>query len=207
MVPLQGPDDPDRYRAVLDSVFATEPYQWTPPPPILRLLSQWWDRLTAWADGLRADNPLLFRIFLLAVLLAWLGIFVHAVWLLWTTMRGAARAEQAPPALSTGERRDADWYSREADRAAEEGRLAEALQLAFISLALTLDAGGLLQYHPSKTPAECAREAKLAGADRDRLRGLVRTLYAGAFGGRPIAVQDYRRWRELGEGPWHASAH
>ena len=33
---------------------------------------------------------------------------------------------------------------------------------------LTLESGGLLKYHPSKTPAECARDARLSGADRDR---------------------------------------
>ena len=55
------------------------------------------------------------------------------------------------------------WYYREADRAAAEGRINEALQLAFVGLALTLEAQGLLRYHPSKTPAECAREADLSG--------------------------------------------
>ncbi len=204
------PPDPQaeaaRYRAALDTVFATEPYQWTPPPPLLRLVSEWWDWLSAWVDNLKADNPLAFRIFFAVVLLAWLGIFAHAVWLVWLTMRGAARAERAPTVSLTGERRDADWYSRAADRAAEEGRLTEALQLAFVALALGLEASGLLKYHPSKTPAECAREARLAGSDRDRLRQVVRTLYASAFGGRAMGLEDYRRWRALGAGPWHAAA-
>jgi hypothetical protein len=206
-MPLQGEWGAERYRTVLDSVFATEPYQWTPPPPLLRLLRDWWGWLVAWLDGLRTDNPLLFRVFLVAILLIWVVIFAHAAWLVWLTLRGAARSERASTPTVAGERRDADWYSRAADRAAEEGRLAEALQLAFVAIALTLDAGGLLKYHPSKTPAECAREARLSGADRDRLRGLVRTLYASAFGGRPIGLEDYRRWRELGAGPWHAAAH
>jgi Domain of unknown function (DUF4129) len=206
-VPLQAEPGPERYRAVLDSVFATEPYEWAPPPPVLRLLSEWWEWLSGWVHGLRADNPLLFRIFFLTVLLAWAGIFLHAAWLVWHTLRGAARAERASPLAVAGERHDADWYSRAADRAAAEGRLTEALQLAFVALALTLDQRGLLQYHPSKTPAECARDARLVPADRERLRHLVRTLYAGAFGGRAVAPEEYRRWRELGEGPWHAPAH
>lgn len=199
--------DPARYRAVLDSVFATEPYQWAPPSAALRLLSEWWDWLGAWVDGLKVNNPLVFRIFLITVLLAWLGIFAHAVWLVWITLRGAARSEQAVALEVAGERHDADWYSRAADHAAEEGRLAEALQLAFVALALTLDTQGLLRYHPSKTPAECAREARLAGSDRQRLRELVGSLYAYAFSGRTIAPDDYRRWREHGAGPWHAPAH
>jgi hypothetical protein len=206
-MPFQVAGDAERYRAVLDSVFATDPYQWSPPPPLLQLLTDWWGWLIAWLQGLRADNPLLFRIFLVVILALWLAIFVHAAWLVWLTVRGAARSERAVSAAAAGERRDADWFSRAADRAAEAGRFAEALQLAFVALALTLDAGGLLQYQPSKTPAECAREARLSAADRDRLRGLVRTLYAGAFGGRALGLDDYRRWRELGAGPWHAPAH
>ncbi len=211
-MPLQGEAGPELYRSVLDSVFASEPYQWVPQSAALRLISEWWDRLQGWVDGLRADNPLLFRIFLVTLLLAWVGIFAHAAWLVWLTVRGAARADRSVALRVAGERHDAAWYSRAADVAAAEGRLAEALQLAFVALALTLEGEGLLQYHPSKTPAECAREAKLAGSDRERLRGLVRSLYAHAFGGREIAPDDYRRWREAGAGPWqapprHAPAH
>ena len=41
---------------------------------MLRLISEWWDWLSAWVDGLKADNPLVYRIFLIVVLLAWVGI-------------------------------------------------------------------------------------------------------------------------------------
>ena len=206
-MPVQEAAGAERYRAVLDSVFATEPYQWTPPPAIIQLIGDWWQRLGTWLQALRSDNPLLFRAFVFAILGAWLVIFAHAAWLVWRMVRGATHAERAITPVSAGERRDADWYSRAADRAAEDGRLTEALQLAFVALALTLDAGGHLTYHPSKTPAECAREARLSGADRDRLRHLVRSLYATAFGGRAVGIEDYRRWRELGAAPWHAPAH
>jgi Domain of unknown function (DUF4129) len=204
---LQGVGNADRYRAALDSVFATDPYQWSPPPPLLQLLKDWWTLLIAWLEGLRTDNPLLFRVFFVAILIVWLAIFTHAAWLVWHTVRGAARSERISIPAAEGEPRDADWYSREADRVAQEGRFAEALQLAFVAIALTLETAGLLKYQPSKTPAECAREARLGAVDRDRLRGLVRTLYAGAFGGRTLGADDYHRWRELGAGPWHAPAH
>jgi Domain of unknown function (DUF4129) len=206
-VPLQGETGPEQYRAVLDSVFATDPYQWAPRSAAFRLVSEWWESLLAWLEGLKTDSPLLFRIFLIAILLAWAAIFAHAAWLVWLTLRGAARADRSVARPVAGERHDAGWYSRAADRAAAEGRLAEALQLAFVALALTLESQGLLQYHPSKTPAECAREAQLAGADRERLRDLVRSLYAYAFSGRAVLLEDYRRWRETGTGPWHAPAH
>jgi len=70
-----------------------------------------------------------------------------------------------------------------------------------------LDRQGLLRYHASKTPAECAREARLAGADRERLRQLVGALYAHVFGGTPCGTDDYRRWRQEIARPWHAPAH
>ena len=206
-MPQQGEAGPELYRAVLDSVFAAEPYQWAPQSAVLRLASDGWSWLVRWIEGLRAHNPLLFRIFLVTVLLAWVAIFVHAAWLVWLTVRGAARADRSVALSVAGERHDAEWYSRAADRAAAEGRLAEALQLAFVALALTLEGQGLLRYHPSKTPAECAGEARLAGSDRERLRDLVGSLYSYAFGGRSIALDDYRRWRENGAGPWHAPAH
>ena len=76
------------------------------------------------------------------VLLAWVAIFVHAAWLVWLTLRGAAQADRSVPLAVSGERHGAEWYSRAADRAAAEGRLAEALQLAFVALALTLEGQG-----------------------------------------------------------------
>ena len=49
----QGEAGPELYRAVLDSVFATEPYQWAPPSAVLRLLSEWWDWLVPGSTGSR----------------------------------------------------------------------------------------------------------------------------------------------------------
>ncbi len=203
----QGQAGPDLYRAALESVFATDPYRWAPPSAALRLATEWWGRLVAWIEALRADNPLLFRIFFAAVLLAWLGLFAHAAWLVWRTLRGARRAGRTLSLAPLGEPHDAEWYSAEADRAAAEGRLRDALQLAFVATALGLDRRGLLHYHPGKTPAECAREARLSQADRDRLRELVRSLYGYAFGGRDVEAEDYRRWRTSAGGLWHAPAH
>ena len=83
----------------------------------------------------------------------------------------------------------------------------EALQLAFVGLALTLDAQGLLRYHASKTPAECAREAPLGGDGRRAApRAGARTLRPRVRRP-PVGPDDYRRWRDDRRRPWHAAGH
>jgi Domain of unknown function (DUF4129) len=194
-------------RAVLDRVFAAPAYRWAEEPPVLRMLREWWHRLGDWLEGLRVGNPFAFRLFVFALLIAVALVLAHGLWIVWRTVRGAATPEDASLAPRARVPRDAAWYFREADRAAAAGRYAEGLQLAFVGLALTLDGQGLLRYHGSKTPAECAREARLAGTDRERLRALVGALYAHTFGARPLAVEEYRRWRDDIARPWHAPAH
>ncbi|MFL5494841.1 MAG: DUF4129 domain-containing protein [Gemmatimonadales bacterium] len=202
----QGDTGTAALRAVLDTVFAAPDYRWSVEPAPWRFLRTWWHRLADWLQGLRADNPAVFRLLLLSVLAALILLLAHAAYVVWQTVyAGSAAAEHAPAAPRT-ERRDAAWYGREADRAAAAGRMAEALQLAFVALALTLEAQGLLRYQSSKTPAECARDARLVGEDRERLRELVRALYVHVFGGRPCGPDEYRSWRERSGLAWHASA-
>ena len=204
---VQGGPTPAAFRAALDSVFASPAYRWEEVPAPFRFLREWWTRLGDWIAGLRTDNPAAFRLLVAALLIVLVAVLAHGVWVVWRTVRGGRALEDEGAETRVSGARDAAWYLREADRAAAEGRMADALQLAFVGLALTLERQGLLRYHASKTPAECAREARLAREDRERLRALVRALYAHAFGGGPFGADDYRRWREDLARPWHASAH
>jgi hypothetical protein len=204
---LQGGPSAATFRSALDSVFAGPAYRWADTPPVLRLLRDWWDRLVSWLETVRVGNPAAFRLFVFALLVALVLVLAHGAWVVWRTVRGAAAPDDDVAAHAPRERRDPAWYFREADRAAAAGRMADALQLAFVGLALTLDGQGLLRYHASQTPAEVARAARLATQDRERLGGLVQGLYGHVFGGRPCAPDDYRRWREVSAGPWHAAAH
>jgi hypothetical protein len=203
---VQGPSDPATFRAVLDSVFSAPVYHWVNQPSATRFLHRWWNRLGEWLQALQSDNPELFRYLVMGLLLALILIFLHAGYLIWQTMRGAPRPTDRSLPSRVPVARDAEWYEREADRAAAGGRRLEALQLAFVALALRLESQGLLRYHASKTPAECAAEAQLADNDRERMRQLVRALYGYVFGGRPCSVEDYRRWREMTTSLWHAPA-
>ena len=204
---VQGDATSSALRAVLDSVFASPAYRWAETPAPERLLRDWWGRLVDWLEGVRVGNPAAFRVLVAALLIALVVALAHGAWVVWRTVRSAAAREDGAPRRGGRETRDADWYLREADRVAAAGRTGEALQLAFVGLALTLHGQGLLRYQLSKTPGECAREVRLAGEDRERLRELVRALYAHAFGGWPCGQDDYRRWREAIARPWHAPAH
>ncbi|HEU5048828.1 MAG TPA: DUF4129 domain-containing protein [Gemmatimonadales bacterium] len=198
---------PDSLRAALDSVFRSGVYAWRPRDETGSAIVRWWQRLLAWLAALREDNPLVFRVLVAVLVLVLVAIIAHAAWILVRTVRGAARPVTDEVAPGEGARRDAAWHLAEADRAAGEGRYREALQLAFLGLALTLDARGALRFHPAKTPAEYAAEARLGDADRARLRDLVRTLYACAFGGAACGRDEYARWRALATREWHAPAH
>ena len=196
--------DTAAFRAVLDSVFAAPAYRWAEEPGFLTTLRRWWRALGEWLDGLRVGNPLAVRAMIVVMLLLLLLVLAHAVYVTYQTLRGAVRAPDAPVGSASAAMKTASWYEREADRAAAEGRMLEALQLAFTALALRLDADGVLRYHPSMTPAECARAARVTEADRLRLRALVGTLYQHAFAGAPCALDDYRRWRAASDAAWQA---
>jgi hypothetical protein len=194
-------------RGVLDTVFAAPVYEWADDPGPVRLLRSWWRQLGDWLESLRLENPLVFRALIVVLLAIMILLLAHAGWILWQTVRAGAGSPDGLAPVVPEEVHDAAWYDREAERAAVEGRWRDALQLRFVGLALTLEAQGLLRYHPSKTPAECVRDATLAGEDRERLRRLVGTLYIHVFGSRPIGPDDYRRWRDAGALTWHAPGH
>jgi hypothetical protein len=202
----QGDPGTAALRAVLDTVFAAPEYRWRAEAAPWRLLRTWWHRLAEWLQGLRTDNPAVFRVLLLGILVALILLLAHAAYVVWRTVYAGSATPEHVPVGPRADRRDAAWYTQEADRAAAAGRMAEALQLAFVALALTLEAQGLLRYQSSKTPAECARDARLIREDRERLRDLVRTLYAHVFGGTPCGPEEYRRWRASSGLPWHAPA-
>lgn len=195
----------DSLRAVLDTVFSAPAYAWVEEEAPFGWIAGAWFALVDFLERLRAADPLLFRLGVGALIAILLGVLAHAAWILLRTVRHSvereARAGRPPP-----ERRDAAWYEREADRLAREGRCSEALQAAFTALALRLEQQGAVRYHPSRTPREYAREARLEPGDRVRLQELVGTLYRHVFGGEPCTPADYRGWRGRAAEEWHAAA-
>jgi hypothetical protein len=91
--------------------------------------------------------------------------------------------------------RDSVWYRREAERLASEGRLLEAMQADFTALILEFDRRHLLRFHPSKTPREYVREARLSESSRSALSELVWSLYRHLFGREPVTAPVAAAWR------------
>lgn len=195
----------DSLRAVLDTVFAGRDYRWESRPDPISTFARWMGALQRWLDQLRETHPLAFRWFLIGVLLVVLAIFAHAAWMFVRAVRSGARSAEGLP-LGAVQRRDREWYRREADRLAGQGRYAEAVQADFLALVLALDARRLLKFHPSKTPAEYGIEARLAGPSREEFRELIRRLYGYAFARRPCGPAEFEEWRALAAPEHYAPA-
>lgn len=195
----------DSLRVVLESVFAEPAYDWQQRVDPLRWLVVGWDMLTEWLAAFREGNPLLYQWFLLGLIAVLLVIVVHAGWTLVQTFRPAYRPSEHRALRSEGERRDAAWHRRRAERYAVAGEYAAATQAAWHALVLDLDARGLLRYRRAKTPAEYVLELGLDGEDRDRLRLLVDDLYRFVFGRERCSEAEYLAWQSRAAGEWHAA--
>ena len=187
MTRWQSPPPDEALRAAIDSVFAAPAYRWVEQPDPLRLLRDWFGRLRRVArSASRGESAVVSHTDRHAGARAGhdsrprgLGRLAHA------PRRHLQRADvRIPPGCRAPARfPDALGPRRIAPRG--RGAHADALRLGFLALTLELDAGGSVTYAPGKTPAEYAREARLAPGDRGRLRELVRALYRHVYGAAP----------------------
>ena len=195
----------DSLRAVLDTVLSAPAYQWTQTEPRLSWLSRWWRTLVDWLGRFRETNPTTADVLFWSLAVVLVAIFVHGGWIMYRTIQGATAGEEGAGSVTTVAIRDEKWFHRLADTLATQGRFAEAMQAAFTALMLRMDARGILRYHPSKTPREYAREARLAPASLADLRASVGELYDHAYAGRPSGPEQYRAWLRGLEREWHVA--
>jgi len=195
----------DTLRRVLDSVFRAPAYHWTTRPSPLAPLKRWLLGFAFWLDALHKSHPLVYQGILFAMVVLVVVIMVHITWLLMRTMRAPLPA--TTPTTPATEPHDAAWYRREADRHAALGRYTEAMQAEFTALVLALDARDLVRFHPSKTPAEYARETRLDAGARAAMRELVTALYGYAFARWPCGADDLAHWRARAVPERYAPAH
>jgi hypothetical protein len=190
-----GPPGADSLRAVLDSVFAAPAYHWVERPSPLAFFRRWVAAVQQWLFDLKEAHPTWYRLFLIAMVLVVVATFLHAAWVFFRTVQAGRHTGDGGSPQPAGERRDQGWYRRQADRLAGEGRYAEAIQHDFLALVLALDARALLRFHPSKTPAEYGREARLGPGASEEFRALIRAVYAFAFARRPCGPEEFAAWR------------
>lgn len=184
--------EPDSLRAALQAVFQAREYRWSEPSSAWLWLAEQWHRLLDWLEALRVASPARYYLLLAALTLLLLAILTHLVWVVWRSLR-PREAIDAPTAVAAPPR-GAAWHLAEARRAGAAGRFAEALALRFLAAVLDLDTQRVLQFHPSKTPAEYAAEARLDAMGRSELAALVATLYHHVFGGVPCDVEAWQRF-------------
>lgn len=189
---LAPPVPPDSLRAVLRAVFQAAEYRWRTPAPRGRgwpaeLVGQ----MLAWLDRLREAYPERYYALLTVLTLVLLLIAAHLASVVWRSLRAPVAA--APESGGPGPRpaRDAAWHLAEARRSSAAGRYAEALGHRFAALVLELDRRRVVGFHPAKTPAEYATEARLDAAGRTALAQLVQALYRHLFGGLPCGPAEW----------------
>ena len=161
----------------------------------LQFLSDLWNRFQDWVTRLDNAHPAIGELLLGAALVILAVLLGHIGYTLWRVYRVTGRpAEPAPRGVAGVTLLDARTHRIRAEALAREGRYAEALAHRFAGLVCELEDARAVTVHPSKTPAEYAREARLDPTGRMTIAGLVSRLYSHVFGAEPIDERGYREF-------------
>jgi len=181
----------DSVQRAVREVFARPEYEWVEMIRRHWLRDLWWG-LRDWLARFSAQHPTGAKLLFWGALLLLITLLVHLGLTVWRIYRSTvaptrAAAPGAAPVLF-----DARSHVARAEALARDGRYTEALAHRFIALVLELDRRQALTFHPSKTPAEYAREARLGDSGRASFTELVARLYRHVFGAEPVDEIEYR---------------
>ena len=185
----------DSVRRAVREVFARPEYEWVQTARQLHWLRDLWMRFRAWLEDFTTQHPLGARLLFWAALLALIALLVHIGFTVWRIYRVTVQQPRGTGSAPAPEPLDSRGHLARAEALARAGHFTEALAHRFIALLLELDRADALTFHPSKTPAEYVREARLGATGRATLAGLVSRLYHHVFGAEPL---DERGYREFG---------
>jgi hypothetical protein len=160
-------------------------------------LTNLWDRLMNWFDGLADRHPAGFKLLLAALSVVLLLLLVHMGYIVWRILRPSARTGGAAGGAAVIS--DAPSHLARAEELARAGRYAEALGHRFLAVVLDLERAEALRFHASKTPAEYVGEVRLDDEGRATFAGLVARLYRHLFGAVPCDEADYREFGATAE--------
>lgn len=188
---LQGVPADSIRRAVRD-VFLRPEYRWVPAQQPLHWFRDLWRRFAEWVTRLTTSHPVLAQFVFWGSLVLLVALLVHLGYTAWRIYRVTVQrpAQGLPGVLAAP--LDAGAHLDRAAALARAGRFTEALAHRFAALLLELDRVDALSFHPSKTPAEYVREARLTSEGRSLLAGLVARLYHHVFGMAPCDELCYR---------------
>ncbi len=192
---------PDSLRRAISEVFARPEYRWGPEDTPLLWLQQLIGRFLDWIERARQHHSTGYTVFLWALGVILFALLVHVSYVVWRITRPTARTPGRAGAVPGAGPTDAGTHRAQAEALARAGRYSEALAHRFVAVVLELDERRALTFHPSKTPAEYAREARLDGSGRATLVALVGRLYGHLFGGVPCDERCYREFAAEAEIP------
>jgi len=198
----------DSVRRAVREVFARPEYQWVPGDRPLHWFRDLWQRFVEWLNRFTTAHPVGAQLVFWGSLALLIALLVHLGFTAWRIYRVTVQrpAPGLPAALAAP--LDARAHLERAEALARAGRFTEALAHRFAALLLELDRVEALSFHPSKTPAEYVREARLSPEERGALAGLVARLYQHVFGMAPCDEQCYRDFGMLaGSVARHVASH
>ncbi|OLC02282.1 MAG: hypothetical protein AUH78_09230 [Gemmatimonadetes bacterium 13_1_40CM_4_69_8] len=198
---LQAAPPADSLRRALGEVFARPEYAWVPRFSLGDWLHEQALRLLDWIGRQHTAHPAAFKVVLGILVVVLAGLLIHMGYVVWRITRPTGRAPTGSewPAGGGPRLEDARAHRERADELARTGRYAEALAHRFVALILELERRQALTFHPSKTPAEYVREARLDESGRASLADLVARLYRHLFGAVPCDAAVYREFGVVAE--------
>ncbi len=181
----------DSVRRAVREVFDRPEYEWVEMVRRHRLRDLWWG-LRDWLAQFSVQHPTGAKLLFWGALLLLIALLVHLGLTIWRIYRATMAPTRPATPGAAPVLLDARSHVARADALARAGRYTEALAHRFIALVLELDRRQALTFHPSKTPAEYAREARLGDSGRASFAELVGRLYRHVFGAEPVDEAEYR---------------
>lgn len=190
---------PDSVKRALEEVFARPAYGWATHPTLGQWLRERWRALLEWLDKFERTSPVLFDVFVGALVLLLVALLVHIGYVLWQILRRGPSQQTSVVHAAASRALNAAGHLARADDLARAGAWTEALGHRFLALLLELDGRRALRFHPSKTPAEYIGEARLDPLGRESLADLVGRLYRHVFGAAPCDAETYRAFGDTAQ--------
>ena len=189
---LQGAPPADSLRRALADVFARPEYVWVPRFSLGDWVREQWLRLLDWIGRQQTAHPAAFKVALAILIVVLVGLLIHMGYVVWRITRRTVHTPARAGGASGLRLEDGRAHRERADELARAGRYVEALAHRFVALLLELERRRALTVHPSKTPAEYVREARLDESGRASFADLVARLYRHVFGAVPCDAATYQ---------------